>query len=305
MIIVAGSINLDLIARVPRLPLPGETISGSSFSQAPGGKGANQALAARRAGQSVAMLGAVGQDTNGAPALALLEDAGVDLTNMHRSADLPTGVALILVDDKTGENEIVVVAGANTDAQKAFGAFDDLSREDIVCLQMEIPVEANEEALAACAKTGARALLNTAPFSPQAARLSMRAHITTANETEFDLLADAMALGAGDRIAKAQAFVEATGKTIIITLGADGAFCAGPDGQFTVASPKIVSVDTVGAGDTFCGYLAAGLADAMSLESAIARACAAGALACLKQGAQPAIPTREQVDAFTRAQAAW
>ena len=298
-IIVAGSVNLDMIARVPRLPRPGETIAGLDYATAPGGKGANQALAARRAGAPVVMVGAVGADANAAPALALLEAAGVDLTPVTRLGDrTPTGVAMILVDDGTGENEIIVIAGANgtVDAGHADGVA--LGVGDVVLLQMEVPAAANAAFIAQAGQAGATSILNIAPYGEAAPDLAARADITVANESEFDLLADALALTGATRQDKATAFVAQTGKRIIVTLGPDGAFAATADGIVSVTAPAITPVDTVGAGDTFCGYLGAALHEGKALDAAMALACKAGALACLARGAQPAIPVRADVDGF-------
>lgn len=299
-IYVVGSINLDLIARVPRLPQPGETLAGLSFDMTPGGKGANQALAAQRAGASVLMRGAVGQDGNAAPALSLLADAGVELAGVQRcETGVPTGVALILVDDSSGENEIVVVAGANGQPDATCMDGVALSAGDCVLLQLEVPTMAVDAALAACEQTGALSLLNIAPYHDDAVALAARAGITIANETEFDLLAEAMKLSGDDREARAADFVARTGKTMIVTLGGDGAFAANADGIVTVQAPKIEPIDTVGAGDTFCGYLGTALSEGLALRDALTLACAAGAAACLKQGAQPAIPMRAEAEALT------
>ncbi|MGB7432189.1 MAG: ribokinase [Ahrensia sp.] len=298
-IFVVGSINLDMIARVPRLPQPGETLAGLSFDMAPGGKGANQALAARRAGADVRLYGAVGTDTNAQAALSLLSEAGVELSHVqHRDTTVPTGVALILVDAGTGENEIVVVAGANGTVNATCVADVVLTGDDCVLLQLEVPSPAVGAALAACQQSGARSLLNIAPYSNDAPGLVADADLTIANETEFDLLADAMALAGTTREARAADFARRTGKTMVVTLGGDGAFAAGPDGLVRAQAPKIEPVDTVGAGDTFCGYLGTALSEGMALGDALRLACASGAVACLHRGAQPAIPTRQRVADF-------
>jgi len=295
MIIVIGSINLDLITTVERLPAPGETVPGSGFSTAPGGKGANQALAAARAGARVRMVGAVGRDAFAAQALALLKDGVVDLSGvgeMHAS----TGTALILVGGD-GENMIAVVPGANAsvvpgDLAKAF-----LSRGDVVLLQHEIPLETVAAALDAAREAGAVAVLNTAPFRAEAAPFLSRADHVVANETEFDLYAGTLALPAGERPARMRAFAQKTGRSVIVTLGGDGVLAASPGGFIEVPALKVTPVDTVGAGDTFCGYLAAGLSAGLPLKDALERAAAAGSLACLKPGAQPSIPLKADVDA--------
>ena len=295
MITVIGSINLDLIASIDRLPSPGETVPGSGFKTSPGGKGANQALAAARAGAQVRMLGAVGKDAFAADALACLQEGKVDLSGV-REAHAVTGTALILVDAK-GENMIAVVPGANDtvlpgDLAKAF-----LKQGEIVLLQLEIPLATVEAALDAAAAAGAVSVLNTAPFRAEAASFLHKADYVVANETEFDRYGEALGLSGRDRKACMRAFVERTGRTIIVTLGDEGVLAASPQEFLNVPALKITPVDTVGAGDTFCGYFGAGLASGRTLEQALVRAAAAGSLACLKPGAQPAIPLGKEVDA--------
>jgi ribokinase len=295
MIIVVGSINLDLIATVDRLPGPGETVPGSGFSTAPGGKGANQALAAARAGAAVRMVGAVGKDGFAGEALACLREGRVDLSGVGE-VHASTGTALILVGSD-GENMIAVVPGANAsvlpgDLAKAF-----LKKGDAVLLQHEIPLETVAAALDAAREAGAVSVLNTAPFRAEASDLLGRADYIVANESEFDLYGEALSLSGRDRQARMRAFARKTGRAVIVTLGGEGV-AAAMGGEFLqVPSLKIVPVDTVGAGDTFCGYLAAGLSAGLPLEDALRRASAAGALACLKPGAQPAIPLAKEVDA--------
>lgn len=295
MIIVVGSINLDLIANVDRLPGPGETVGGSSFTTAPGGKGANQALAAARAGATVRMVGAVGKDAFANEALALLRDGKIDLSGVGETF-ASTGTALIMVGDD-GENMIAVVPGANDsvvagDLSKAF-----LKKGDVVLLQHEIPLQTVDAALDAARAAGAITVLNTAPFRGEAATFLGKADYVVANETEFDLYVEALSLSGRDRTARMRDFAGKTGRTIVVTLGGDGVMAATPTDILAVPAMKITPVDTVGAGDTFCGYFAASLSSGLPLEQALARAGAAGSLACLKPGAQPAIPLAKDVDA--------
>ncbi|MER9440409.1 ribokinase [Mesorhizobium sp. M0340] len=295
MIVVIGSINLDLIASVDRLPGPGETVRGSGFATAPGGKGANQALAAARAGAKVRMVGAVGKDSFAGEALALLRDGKIDLSGVGETF-ASTGTALIMVG-ADGENVIAVVPGANDsvvpgDLSKAF-----LKNGDVVLLQLEIPLQTVEAALDAARTAGAITVLNTAPFHSDAAGFLGKADYLVANETEFDLYGEALSLSGRDRPARMRDYASRTGRTIVVTLGPDGVLAATPDDLLMVPALKITPLDTVGAGDTFCGYFAAGLAAGLPLDQALARAAAAGSLACLKAGAQPAIPLARDVDA--------
>ena len=302
MITVVGSINLDLTARVARLPEPGETVPGASFATAPGGKGANQALAARRAGADVRMVGAVGRDAFAGEATALLRQAGVDLGPVATTDDA-TGIALILVGGD-GENMIAVVPGANGAVGPQRVAEAGIGADDVVLLQHEIPLATIEAALDAAAQAGAVVILNTAPFRAEAAPLLAKAGVVVANETEFDLYAEALGLAGGGREARMRAFAAQTGRVLIVTLGGEGVLAADGGELFHTPATPITPVDTVGAGDTFCGYLAAGLDAGLPLRAAIARAAQAASLACLKRGAQPSIPTAEEVDAFTAGRSA-
>jgi ribokinase len=292
MIVVFGSINLDLIGKVSRIPKPGETVPGTSFATAAGGKGANQALAARRAGAAVRMIGSAGKESMGDQALALLAEGGVDLSDVRRS-DAAQGVAMIFVDE-AGENVIGILPGANgevsiEDAERTLAG---LTSNDVLVVQQEIQPGSTIRALSVARDRGARSILNTAPFLGTTREAAKRADIVVANETEFALLA-----GEGDLDDKLRGYVEATKRTIIVTLGPDGAKALTPEGRaITVPAMVVQPVDTVGAGDTFVGYLAAGLEAGLDLEAAMRRAAVAASLACLKPGAQPAIPTSAEVD---------
>ncbi|MGC4024700.1 MAG: ribokinase [Mesorhizobium sp.] len=294
MITVIGSINLDLIANVGRLPKPGETVPGSGFKTAPGGKGANQALAAARAGAPTRMVGAVGRDAFADEALALLLQGGVDTSRLHQSA-AATGTALILVDDK-GENMIAVVPGANASVLPG-----DVAKRPIeaglVLLQHEIPLETVDAALEAARAAGVVSILNTAPFRIEAAAMLEKADYVVANESEFDLYAKTLHLKGETRTDLMKDFANRTGRTVIVTLGEDGVIAISPREVLEVPAMKIDPVDTVGAGDTFCGYLGAGLHEGLPLRDALRRASVAGSLACLKPGAQPSIPLAQDVDA--------
>lgn len=297
MITVIGSVNMDLIATTQRLPEPGETVPGSDFSTAPGGKGANQALAARRAGASVRMCGTVGDDAFAAEALALLDDAGADLSAVRR-LEGPTGTAMILVGGD-GENMIVVIGGANgkVTAQDAEEAVARMSAGDTLLLQMEIPEAGIEAALRAARAKGVRSILNIAPLTDAVERLALLADIVIANETEFARLSGRPAETLDAARAELTALHAKTGQCMIVTLGGDGVLWA-KDGEIAhVEALRIKPVDTVGAGDTFCGYLAQGLDAGMGFAAAIRRAAVAGALACLKPGAQPSIPLASEVEA--------
>lgn len=295
MITVFGSINMDLIATTERLPKPGETVAGNSFSTAAGGKGANQALAAQRADSNVRMAGAVGNDGFAEPALALLSEAGVDLSTVKRVKQ-STGTALILVGGD-GENMIAVVPGANgmMAASDADATVQAMHAGDILMLQLEIPVAAVEKALSVAKKAKITTILNLAPLIPEAARLGQLADVVIANETEFERLAGQDDMTAEDREAALRRLHAATGQTLIVTLGAEGVIAIHEGALLRAEGLVIEPVDTVGAGDTFCGYLAAGLDQGLDFADALRRAAVAGSLACLKAGAQPSIPLSADV----------
>jgi len=240
--------------------------------------------------------GAVGRDAFAAEALALLKDGGVDLAQVAETGE-PTGTALILVGGD-GENMIAVVPGANGLVSQRMLDGVRFEQNEIVLLQHEIPLPTVAAAIMSARAAGARSVLNTAPFHSDAAGFVGEADFLVANETEFDLYARELGLGGVTRQERMEGYARRTGKTVVVTLGAYGVFAATLDGVIAVPSLKIVPVDTVGAGDTFCGYLGDGLARGLPLEPALRRAAAAGSLACLKPGAQPAIPTDAEVAAW-------
>lgn len=290
MIAVLGSINLDFITTTARLPKAGETVMGTVFSMVGGGKGANQALAARRAGASVRMAGATGVDVFAEHALALLREAGVDLAST-KSVDLSTGLAQVLVD-RNGENAIAVVSGANSAVSEAdaVALVESMSTDDTLMLQLEIPAASVEAALSTARRRGVRTMINVAPFTPEATYLGRMADIVIANETEFGLLIGEDDLSGIDLREVMIDHCDATGQTLMVTLGAKGV--AGLEGgRYHLTKALAVDVvDTIGAGDTFCGYFAAGIEARMTFPNAMRRAAAAGSLACVREGGQPAIP---------------
>ena len=295
MITVFGSANLDLIGTVSRIPKPGETVPGDMFSSAAGGKGANQALAARRAGAEVRHVGAVGTDAFAGEAIGLLQKDGVDLSTLARREG-PTGVAMIFVDPQ-GENVIAILPGANgtVSSADADAALSALPAGAVLVLQQEVPQGATRRALEIAKARGLRSILNTAPFLPTTPEVAPLASILVANETEFALLCG----GKTEPLDGLMRDWASTHKqTIIVTLGPDGAKAVtAEDEAIAVPALAITPVDTVGAGDTFVGYLAAGLDGGLSLEAAMTRAAKAASLACLKPGAQPAVPWAKEVDA--------
>ena len=295
MITVFGSINVDLVCKVRKAPQPGETVLGSDYELIPGGKGANQALAARRAGAAVRMVGAIGDDDIGKTALNELEPAGVDLSTVARRHGT-TGVAIITVDE-SGENTIVVSPGANATADASRIPADGMSARDTLLLQLEVPPEQVFAAARRAKAGGARVILSVAPFAPLEAEVLGDIDMVIVNEHEAKDFAAFFGLPAGSAEDTAAALAKRLGRAVTVTLGPEGAVTAGDAGVVRVPALKVTPVDTTGAGDTFAGVLAASLDEGRPLKAAMAMAAVAGSLACTKHGAQPSFPTRAEIEA--------
>jgi ribokinase len=293
MIIVFGSINLDLVTRIERFPKPGETITGSSFAIYPGGKGANQALAAARAGAKVRMVGAVGRDAFAEPALELLATAGVDLSGVER-VDGATGCATILVD-AAGENCIAVVAGANAHVNPAGVADEELTPTTLLVLQQEVPAGANATLVERAHRLGARTLLNAAPARPLSREVVDQLDFLVINELEVLTLGEALGLPLAPEPFARAAVVSHAALTVVVTLGAQGALAVNREQMWRVHAPAVNVVDTTAAGDAFVGALAASLECGDDLPRALRFGVAAGSLACTAHGAQSALPDRAAI----------
>ena len=291
MILVFGSINLDLIFNLPHIPAPGETVLGPTTRIEPGGKGANQAVAAARDGASVAMVGAVGRDALAEDALVLLREAGVDLTRVTRT-DSSTGCAAIAVDPH-GNNAIAVGSGANLRVT-ADQVPESLLMPDVtLVLQMEVPATETAALIARAKGKVARIILNLAPASALPPEALRALDLLIVNETEAAWLGSH--LGCGER---ASGLHDALGVEVIRTLGAEGLDAATRDGPLRLPARDITPVDTTAAGDCFVGVLAAALDRGASLTAALNRATAAAALCCMKAGSQGSIPWKAETDAF-------
>jgi len=299
MIVVFGGINLDLVTRVALFPAPGETVGDASFATYPGGKGANQALAAARAGASVRMYGAVGRDAFAEPALSLLAAGGVDLDGVARVA-APTGCATILVDAH-GENCIAVATGANAFADPDAVPDSVLASGTIVVLQHEVSAEANAALIARARRRDARIILNAAPARPLPLELLRQIHVLVINENEAAALASVHGWPpAPEAFASAIVATMPAQFVVVMTLGKEGALAAFGAERFHVPAHDVKIVDTTGAGDAFVGALAAALDAAVPLADALRFAVAAGSLACTAAGAQTALPHRAAIDAAFR-----
>jgi ribokinase len=295
MITVFGSINVDLVTRVARIPGPGETVRGSDYALIPGGKGANQALAARRAGADVRLVGAIGDDGMAAIALRELGAGGVDRSAVARHGGT-TGLAIITVDDK-GENTIVVSPGANAHARAATIPSDAFGPRDTLLLQMEVPFAESLVAAKAAREAGARVILSVAPYTALPAEDVAAFDMLIVNEHEAADLAVHLGVFAKGADATASALARRLGRTVIATLGADGAVAATAKGLIRVPALPVTPVDTTGAGDTFCGVLAAYLDRGAGMADAMRMAAIAGSLACTTEGAQPSFPMRAEIEA--------
>lgn len=296
MIVVFGSINIDLVTPVERLPGPGETVLGPGYDLHPGGKGANQALAARRAGADVVLVGATGRDRFSDAALALLTADGVDLDHVAQ-VDEPTGAAFIATD-REGANQIIVAAGANAVVRHDALRQLELAAEDILLLQREVPEEACLAAARAMKRAGGRVILNLAPAEAPSAALLDQLDILIVNEHEAAVLAQALGWQEPDPDAIARRLDGERGIATVATLGAAGVVAWIGGTRQRLAAPEVAVVDTVAAGDSFTGAFAAALAAGKDMAAALRDGLAAGSLACTLRGAQPSIPRAAAIAAL-------
>ena len=298
-VLVFGSINIDLVTRTPRLPQPGETLTGYQFETIPGGKGANQAVAAARLGIPTQMIGRVGGDSFGEELLASLQASGVGCDHVITDSSTSSGIAVIAVDDR-GENHIILVPGANGQVGEAdvdrLGQV--LPTAKVLLLQLEVLQAAVVAAAKAAQQAGVTVILDPAPVPAQfATELYGAIDILTPNQTEASALVGfAVTL---DTAAEAAQVLHQRGvKTVVIKLGSQGAFCSTEEENFLIPAFPVQVVDTVAAGDAFNGGLAAALAEGRSFAEAAQWASAVAAISVTQAGAQPSMPTRSQVERF-------
>ncbi len=295
-IVVVGSSNADLVIKAPRLPKPGETVTNGAFFRARGGKGANQAVAAARAGGRVVLIASIGRDALGDDAIAGFEAEGIDTTQVRRTAELPTGVALIMVD-AAAQNAIAVAEGANAllSARDIRACEPVIAAAAVLVAQLEIPLEAVTEAIAIAHARGCRVILNPAPARDLSDELLSRVSVLTPNASETERLTgiaphDDPSLGRA-----ADALLARGIGAAVITLGASGVFVATAERRERIEAWPVVPEDTTGAGDVFSGALAVGLADGTPLFEAVRFANAAAALSVTRRGAQPSAPRRPEI----------
>ena len=297
-IVVIGSTNTDMVVRAPQMPLPGETLMGKDFNVVAGGKGANQAVASARARGRVTFITKVGSDEFGEKAKAGLEADSIDTTFVYKDTQTPSGVAIIIVDDKTGQNSIVVTPGANAalsvdDIEKAEPA---IAEADILLVQLEIPLGAVEIGLQLAKKHKVTTILNPAPAQQLSADILNNVDIITPNETETHILTGINPLNENDMAEAGRKLLDYVNQAVIITLGNKGAFYVTKNKDSGIIPTTSVGVtDTTAAGDVFNGYLAAFLAENIPIDRAIGIANKAASISVTRNGAQPSIPFHEEL----------
>ena len=298
-ITVAGSLNMDFVVQVPKLPQPGETVLGGGFVTIPGGKGANQACAAGRLGGRVRMLGRVGDDVFGRQLLESLGRAGVDTKAVRVSAATPSGVALIFVE-AGGQNEIVVASGANGLLSPDDVAQDLGDASGFLLLQLETPLPTIERAVALAKERGVTVILDPAPARPLPVTLLDRVSVLTPNESEALVLLErrGTSVSLAEAPEVAQALLKRGPRAVILKLGAQGAWFQDASGGRHFPGFEVNAVDATAAGDTFGGALGVALAEGRSMDEAIRFANAAAALSVTRLGAQASMPERREVEAL-------
>lgn len=301
-IVVVGSLNMDLVVRTRRIPRPGETILGDDFRTIPGGKGANQAVAAARLNARVSMVGCVGQDAFGHTLLDNLRHERVNVAHVSQIADAPTGVAMITVD-ASGQNSIVVASGANMHltSQQVQDALAALAPFQVLVIQLESPIEAVCAAAQQARALGARVILNPAPARTLPEELLQAVHVFIPNESETELLSGQKAATIDQARSASQALLASGPEAVIVTLGKQGALVASGEMIEHLPPHPVEVIDTTAAGDAFVAGVAVGLSEGLSLEEAARLGNASGALAVTKMGAQPAMPMRREVQALLTA----
>ena len=298
-IVVVGSSNTDMIIKTDHLPKPGETVIGGTFSTAAGGKGANQAVAAARAGGDVTFVARVGTDMFGDQAMEGLVQDNIHVDYVVRDADQPSGVALILVDEH-GENSIAVASGANGKLTPAdvHAAREAIAGADVVLMQLETPLDAIGEAIAMAHESGVKVILNPAPAQRLSDKILSQVSVLTPNESEAELLTGVMVEGEAHPERAANVLAQKGINTVLVTLGSRGAFVFGDGLNERIPGIEVEAVDSTAAGDVFNGILAVALAEGKPLKEAVLFANAAAALSVTKLGAQPSAPSRQEIEAL-------
>ncbi|HUT63941.1 MAG TPA: ribokinase [Anaerolineae bacterium] len=300
-IVVIGSSNTDMIIKMSRIPKPGETVLGGEFSIAAGGKGANQAVSAARAGGKVVFIARVGEDMFGEQAVKGFVQDGIDTENIVRDKNAPSGVALIFVD-KDGENSIAVASGANANLSPAdiAASRNVIASASIILMQLEIPIETVKAVIEIAREHEAKLILNPAPAQPLGDEILRHISIITPNESEAELLTGIKVMDEQGAERAADALLAKGIQTVLITLGARGVYVADSDFKGIIPGFSVNAEDTTAAGDVFNGVLAVSLAENKSLIEAVRFSNAAAALSVTKLGAQTSAPYREDIEMFLK-----
>lgn len=293
-VVVIGSSNTDMVVRSKKIPLPGETLLGGDFDVIAGGKGANQAVAAARSDANVSFIAKVGNDNFGEKAIQAYKNDNIDTSNIFVDSDKPSGIAIIIVDETTGQNSIVVAPGANGNLQpKDIDKVSDIiASADVVLMQLEIPLESVKQALSIAKKNGITTIMNPAPAQELSNDMLKLVDIITPNESETNSLIGFVPESDEDIIKATEILLEKVNDTALITLGSRGVYYKSKNGNGDfIPSIKVNAVDTTGAGDVFNGYFASLIANGETYEKAIQIANKAAAISVTRKGAQPSIPT--------------
>jgi len=298
---VIGSLNMDLVIQTDRVPLAGETISGRDFNLIPGGKGANQAIAAAKAGSPTAMFGCVGDDEFGEVLISSLKDAGVNTANVNRTSKVRTGVASIILES-SGENRIIIISGANNlvDAAYIDSHWDEIGLSSLILLQHEIPLETCHYIIEKAHACSIPVLLNPAPFHKIPTDILKKVDYLVLNEVELQGIVPAQVSSIEDVIRAGKAINQMGVEHVLITLGGDGAVLVTNEEVIHQPAFTVDAVDTTAAGDTFVGYFASAIINGCGLKQALVNSCGAAALAVTKVGAQSSIPCNEDTQRFVQ-----
>ncbi len=303
-VVVFGSFVVDLMARIPHLPVPGETVKGPMFKMGPGGKGFNQCVAAHKAGANVTMITKIGKDSFADVALNTMDELGMVKDHIFVTGDAGTGIALILVDENTSQNEIAIVSGAcgmiteeDTDSVK------ELIREsEYILLQLEVNQDANERIADYAYRNGVKVIINTAPYSEISDEFLSKAYMVTPNEVEAESLTGVKVEDLESAGKAAAVFKDKGVKKVVITLGGKGVFISSEGREEIIPAFPVNAIDTTGAGDAFNGGFLTALAEGKDEWEAARFASALAALSVQKLGTTPSMPTREEIDAFLESQ---
>ncbi len=297
-VVVVGSLNMDLVVRVPHMPIPGETILGENFKNIPGGKGANQAVGAARMGAQVTMIGRVGNDEFGKTLIKNLANEGVDTSHISVDEKEATGIAMITLDQH-GQNSIVVASGANMalKPEDIRAAWQNINDIDVLVMPLEVSLDCVEEAVRLATENSVKVILNPAPAQKLSNELLEKIDVLVPNESETSLLTGLEIESIEEAKIAAKNLLEKGTGAVVLTLGSRGALLVSESQPAIISTPyKVNVVDTTAAGDSFVAALSVGVAKGLSLESALRQATAAGALAVTKMGAQPCMPTKKEVN---------